>query len=362
MTIKIEEDKRPLVVLFGAGASHGARDGVKPPLGKDLIPHLLNVYNGLRDDRKGGFNSFFKKDEQKEAKELVEILQESASQGKDYEIFLSDYRNRIGIENFQNDKVIKVLSKLLSVSMVSFGLWEKLDPPLMDFPFFEKRDRYDELIEAVVLNKLKFNLKNTVFVTPNYDVLFEQALRRAELFQDPKRVLSWPETTSNDALLLKIHGSANWVGNMGEGVLRPNNPIPVGVQFTSNSRKYSNNGPKWNHGFDHLIDQENEVIMAHYAIDKPSHVNLDLIEHMRKKAIRYAKNCEEAILIGIHLEERREADPCLFEILTELRKCRERDVPVTYIGIPGTEAQKAENEFKFKVLTEGFSGFLKSLR
>lgn len=364
MPIKIKENKRPLVVLFGAGASHGARDGAKPPLGKDLIPHLLNVYNGLRADRKGGFDSFFKHDE-KEAKELVKILQESASIGKDYETFLSEYRKQVG-SNFPNDKLVKVLSRLLSTSLVSFWLWEKLEPPLMEFPFLKKRDRYDDLIEAVKLNKLKFNIQNTVFITPNYDVLFEQALDRAGLFQDPKRVLSWKGTTESDALLLKIHGSANWVGNMGNP--DPLNPtksvVPVGVRLTPTSREYSKTCPNWKPGFDHLDGhdrQGKEIIMAHYAIDKPSHVNLTLIEHMRNRAIQYVKQCEQAILIGVHLEEQRDADPCLFKILTELKKRRECGVPVTYVGISGSEAKKAETEFKFKVLTEGFSGFLESL-
>ncbi len=362
MTGEIEGINRPLVVLFGAGASHGARDGSRPPLGQELIHHLLNIYNGIKADRKEAFKWFFEYYE-KEAKGLIEKLKESASQKKNYETFLSEYRKQVGNNNFRDDEIVKVLTKLLAASMVSFWLWPQLEPALTEFPFFEQRDRYDDLIHSVKLGKLQFPMEKIVFVTPNYDVLFEQSLIRAGLFQEPKRVLSWPKTSESDALLLKIHGSANWVGNMGDhGFLDSNKPIPIGMTQTSNSDEYSNSFSNWNQGFDHLVDLGNEIIMAHYTIDKPGHVNLGLIEHIRNRAIQYVQRCEQAILLGIHLEERRDADPCLFEILTELRKCRKRGVPVTYVGIDGAEAEKAKSEYKFKILTEGFSGFLESLR
>jgi hypothetical protein len=143
---------------------------------------------------------------------------------------------------------------------------------------------------------------------------------------------------------------------MGDGGLH--NPNKIGAFFSPTSREYSKPFPNWNKGFDHLLDPGNEIIMAHYAIEKPSHVNLGLIEYIRKRAIQYVQRCKQAILIGIHLEEQLEADPYLFKILNTLRKC---NVPVTYVGIAGKEAEEARNKYKFDVLTKGFAGFLGNL-
>ena len=88
-------NKRPLVVLFGAGASYGARDGARPPLGKDLICHLLYVYNGLIADRCGAFDSFFENDREV-SKDVIRTLRENqVSRGTRLRILLV----RISIES-----------------------------------------------------------------------------------------------------------------------------------------------------------------------------------------------------------------------------------------------------------------------
>ena len=244
--------------------------------------------------------------------------------------------------------------------MISFRLWSQLEPALTEFPFFEKKDLYDSLIHAFKLGKLSFPLEKIVFITTNYDILFEQALKRANLLQAPESVLSWPGTSENDVVLLKIHGSANWVGNMGDGgPLDQNKPTPICLRISSSSREYMNIFPDWKLDFGSLVQLGNEIIMAHYAIDKPAHVNLSLIKQIRDRAIQHVKLCERAILLGVHLEERKDADPCLFEILTIVR---DRSVPVTYVGIAGPDANKAKDYYKFDVLTGGFAGFLKNLR
>jgi hypothetical protein len=175
MNSKSEEKSRPLLILFGAGASHGAREGAKPPLGYDLLRHLLTIYEELKNDRREAFASFFEnfEDEEKAViNELFDAIRESVSQRKDYETFLSEYRSKIGSEDFRTDPKVQVLTKILSASMISYYLWDILKPKLTLFPFFYKSDLYDELINVVKSGKLQFNLQDIVFITTNYDVLF----------------------------------------------------------------------------------------------------------------------------------------------------------------------------------------------
>jgi hypothetical protein len=187
--------ERDTVLVFGAGASYGARPEVEcgPPLGTALAAYLLQWLEVNRPRRRVGRLLIDDDDEQDapdsrlwdDYKELRPILEQARDSGEPnaFELALADLGNagRVGL--------LDSLNRILAVSFLGGKACA----------FREGEDLYDRLFRA-------FGARLRAIVTPNYDLLAEEALHRVG-------VPPWHAGTTNppaSVAVYKIHGSVNF--------------------------------------------------------------------------------------------------------------------------------------------------------
>jgi hypothetical protein len=191
---------RDTVLVLGAGASFGARPHGqrRPPLGTGLATYLLHWLQ-TNDPRTDGHRSLLDGDDADpdedlwdDYKELRALLEKAQGFGT------ADGFGRVMSELADGSKV-GVLYALNSVIVASF-LGGR------DCAFEEEPDLYDRLFSALA-GRLR------AIVTPNYDILAEEALTRAGL----PHYYGGVDVAGTAVALYKFHGSANFTLPIGAG-------------------------------------------------------------------------------------------------------------------------------------------------
>ncbi len=237
------------VFVFGAGASHGARNPT-PPLGDTLHIYVRGYLKRKWDDLKqleDGNGVIV----ETTRRELDSRLEKALS----YESLLNNL-----LQQGETD-----LAKKMNYIMACALTLPIHNDPKVDDAFIEKPDVYDDLLETL---KQKGSLEKTCLVTLNYDCLLERAIRRC-LGPRPKEFrclcahVNYRLPHSTDGIeVLKLHGSINWVRDpKDDGSPLNSNSIPlyfVGHDGTPSYCKIAAVDSPIGHDYDDLI-------LAHYA-------------------------------------------------------------------------------------------------
>lgn len=253
-------------MIFGAGASYGAREP-RPPLGKDLHQWVLRYFEKKYNELHLWENEPGTEWENEPGSEIVrQTLKGKLKNATSYEALA----NTLWKE--RKPDLLTKLNFLLAASMTP-PLNDLDDEPRVDDSFVERPDLFDEWLKKKVRNKGDF--RDFTFMTLNYDCLLERAICRMFFTPDEKEgqclcthihypFIGGPETGVE---VFKLHGSINWIGDpLG-------NPDRNGVSllvFMDTSKKISykdiNVVPTY-HG---RVDLQNpdERIMATYAPGK----------------------------------------------------------------------------------------------
>jgi hypothetical protein len=185
--------KQGTILVIGAGASYGARAGTHPPpLGAELGEYLLgwlkleSEAGGAHDWPDCLFDSKLEGVIKKARK------RRRCASGTNFERAMEKLLKR------QERATLQGVNRLIAAALLG---GEKRE-------FASRPDRYDQLLEA-----LRGELRG--IITPNYDLLAEEALARVGLSYR-YRALSVAEP--NAVVIDKFHGSVNWFHPAGGGV------------------------------------------------------------------------------------------------------------------------------------------------
>lgn len=238
-----------VVVLFGAGASHGA-GGVfpsVPPLGSDLYRELASMFPRTW----GSFPSSLQAQFQADFEEGMSALWNSGSH------------------------TIPVLMQQMAIFFTHYRLSS------------QRVDAYSKLFDALVHSG-----KSVLFSSLNYDCLFEIAVSMAG-----KVVSYFNDVPSSDLgiIIWKLHGSSNFLPHGGvratrgvsfgsgatfETGIQPVNPNEVAIYCTGNTALYP--------------------VMAIYARGKPIQIAPIIIQRIREFWTTAVELASMVIAIGIH--------------------------------------------------------------
>ncbi len=235
---------RDTVLVIGAGASYGARTSEpherRPPLGKDLAGYLLGWYdeNAPKAEHFDPWN-FAMEDETDETAPSDELY-DFAAQVRAIlaeAVALCTPENPLGFEQvmakllLQGESSRHVLTTVNSVIAVSFLGGRKC--------FVGRaKDAYDELF-----GRIKERLRSVI--TPNYDLLCEEALERMGLAFHYAGVRG---ARAEQVVVYKFHGSANFFqtpgssGSSSEDVAR-RGVKPLTATEQKNLLSFSNDHP-----------------------------------------------------------------------------------------------------------------------
>jgi hypothetical protein len=209
------------VLLLGAGASLGARDGYEPidgesplpPLGNCLPQYLVHWLAANPQDRSRKPDPFFSGIElwkQNGLDAVTAALKQVASEHCDSTLTTSFETLMNGWLSTNNHRCLAATQRLL---VYAFTVGCRC-------AFSSRRDRLIDLVAY---------LKPTVIVTVNYDLLLEDALARESCrYKYPSLPGPAGEDfvstgTGDPVLLFKLHGSVNWRARWGAvgGIGRP---------------------------------------------------------------------------------------------------------------------------------------------
>ena len=200
------------MLAIGAGASHGARANAPcpPPVGRDLAGYLLRWFdaNAPSDADPLWSNAMYNprdftapsKSPFEDNPEVRPVLARAMGLSETSETAFEEvmYELLRGGDRRLLDKVNDVVCYALLVGREGCE---------SAFDFGE--DSYDKLF-----NVLRPALRS--IITPNYDLLSEEALERVGLTYR-YRGIAEPDDASADVVLEKFHGSANWFLRSGAG-------------------------------------------------------------------------------------------------------------------------------------------------
>jgi hypothetical protein len=252
------EHQRPLILVLGAGASLGAREGLapKPPLGKNLARYLCDWLDA--NDRARPW--LFTRDQQEFVRRrLIEAAKEEDKLRKapdnEEQPEPSVGNSRVPFEDlmarwFRNEdhewldikkggrRPNRHCRKLL-IGTQTLLAYAFLDGK--ECAFTQQQDRMDELLARRM---------PTVVITLNYDLLLEEALVRA------RKAYTYPgvrdiggtafvsrgggqPSTDEPIPIFKLHGSINWLSHRSGMVSQS----PAVSRATTRPVAYSFNGP-----------------------------------------------------------------------------------------------------------------------
>lgn len=199
---------RDTVIVIGAGASLGARpDGPRPPLGSGLAQYLLDWYDAnapREDDPLRSVLMTTPLDSETPSKWLYRkdpdvrpILAEAASR---VDVKLTGFEAMMSeLLAGQETRLLGKINQVICYALLTGKACA----------FARREDLYDRLFAA---------LRSTIraVVTPNYDLLAEEALERAGLNYSYRAVVE-PIAAPPDVIIDKFHGSTNFMFTHGAG-------------------------------------------------------------------------------------------------------------------------------------------------
>ena len=333
------------VVLFGAGASHGAREP-RPPLGKGLHcyvrKYLLKAWTELREIEDGDGSR---------TDEIRKKLEQRLKNESSFE--------------YMADKLLAEEEKDLP-GKLNYLMACALTPPINDDPrvddaFIEQPDIYDEFLRSRFSSREK--LEKAAFITLNYDCLLERAICRflneSQDGEDQclcKHVNYWLTEDGSGIEVLKPHGSINWVHVTSDYGPLKNNCIPTDrvepdeVMSWTNIKSFPS--PKGRGDGD-------DIVLAHYAPGKKAQANPGTLLKIRKLALKRVENADVIEVIGVHLPTDPTDDPFLSEILDLMKNRVMAGIcKVDHITPDPLEIEKARSTFNFNPIQETFGEYV----
>lgn len=293
------------VLFIGAGASYGAREGLRPPLGKDLcnwlrimIPRMQE--EGVLFDLRGTINTASSILEKKVAGKRVDS----------FEKLLSEL-------TFEESVVIH---RLLQIAFFDFT--ELSGESNLDLCFKNKSDEYDRLIKH-----LDFKTNEWDVVSLNYDLLFEQSLKRNEIdFYYPRMpfVYGDKQFDAKGVKVFKPHGSINFFAHQDPNVSPPDFYKPL----ESKSYKGKDGRNRTEHPFFYAVGVNAEDIisraslhaiekpvMALYTKGKPAYINEEILIEIRDESCESFAKANEVFIVGVNLIRDPSDDECVTRLV-----------------------------------------------
>lgn len=279
------------ILFIGAGASLGARTGHsrQPPLGQQLCDWL---------------------------REQIPILQK--------EICLLDIHQKISrgseiLEKYSVTKNFEYLVSLLEpddrialqrLLQICFSDLTKKRRTGIDLGFRSAPDKYDDLI-----GKLDFRSCDWIVISLNYDLLFEEALKRKNItfkYSQFPFILGQDQSKEPDVWIYKPHGSINFFARSDHRIFyhEPTTEDDRGQSTEYDFDEDGNTNRVYPIFFAEMPGLENTStrtdssniifpVMANYTSGKKSDVNLRTLELVRQSALAISKKSGEIIVIGV---------------------------------------------------------------
>ena len=347
------------IVLFGAGASHGARSADRPPLG-----NRLHEYVGTYLERK--FHELREWDSYDDTTDS-----ETATHGVRYELrqLLANAESFERLANclsksHQRDLLAK-LNFLMARAMTPpiFPLIPH-DEPRVNDAFIEEPDIYDTFLEKHFSTSQDWS--NTSFITLNYDCLLERAICRV-FFKGPQEGESQSlcrhvdycigEVGDRPIEVLKPHGSINWIGDL-EGRNNDDGTILITCSLEPDGRA----SYKQVKSVASLIGRDpDELIIATYALGKRPQANPELLFRIQERAKSYAQEAVLVEIIGVHLpNEDSNDDPFLCELLGLMASRVKTGCRVICVNPVDDEIMKAKDHYHFETVQKTFRDYVKT--
>lgn len=346
---------RHKAVLFGAGASYGARPELRPPLGKYLheyvARYLEKAWGELEEWDSFDGNTASKPIRYASRDRLKRLLKNTQS--------FESLVNRLSQSN-EGDLLAK-LNFLMACALTPpvFPVIPN-DDPKVDDAFIERRDIYDVFLEknCTVTN----GQSDTSFITLNYDCLLERAICR--VFYDGRLIDGETQSLcrhvdyciggeeAQSVEVLKPHGSINWLGNL-LGSDNEDGTIPITVRFERQGRPTYREIDVVSSPYGR--DPE-ALIIAHYAPRKNPQANPDLLVTLQERAKSRICAATYVEIIGIHLPTDPVDDPFLWDVLEGMRR-REGKVDVIYVNPNPDELKRANDYYNFQTVEMGFEDY-----
>lgn len=345
------------IVLFGAGASYGARADPCPPLGTELHEYV-GRYLGKKCSELREWDSYD-----------VTTDSETATHGVRYELkqLLANAESFEQLANClsepnQRDLLAK-LNFLMAGAMTPpiFPLIPH-DEPRVDDAFLEQPDVYDVFLGKQFATSQEW--PNTSFITLNYDCLLERAIC-CVLFGGPQEGESQclcthvnyyiGENGYRPIEVLKPHGSINWIGDL-EGSDNDDCTIPITCSLEADGRP----SYKQVQSVASPIGRDpEELIVATYALGKRPQTNPKLLSRIQERA----KVCVQAAalveIIGVHLPTGGSIeDPFLSDLLELMANKVKTDCRVIYVNPNKAELKRAENQYHFETISKTFREYV----
>ena len=334
------------VVLFGAGASYGARREPRPRLGSQLHDYVRDylkaVWSELNDleDSDGTRTSRVRK-------ELDRRLHGAIS----FEALANDLLTQ------QNFSLLQKLNALMAYA---------LTPPINDNPrvdnsFVEQPDMYDSFLSKNF--PASGSLRSSSFITLNYDCLLERVICRS-YHQEPDPIAQQClcehvnyrlDDNSSGIEVLKPHGSINWAADvtLGDGTLQRDSPIPIVGTF------HQGHIMEWTK-VDPLRSPEGhiDIVVAHYAPLKIPQANPNLLQKIRNLAIDRTRDAALIEIIGVHLPPDPSDDPFLWKLLELMAYEAEANCRVVYVNPDPKEIERARDYYHFETIVKIFQDYV----
>jgi len=298
------------VCVIGAGASYGARDGLRPPLGDELAAYLYRWY---RENEQAGRIEVDALAHNAEINDLDSTRPSSR-------IFDRNRRGRplyrrirwwlwrtSRCGNFESqayrllraeksNELRRMIWKTLAFSML-MGL---------GCSFTEREDLYDQLVE-----RLLRRFQKVAFVSFNYDVLLEEAITRVS-GKPPRypglRLLEGSPEPGHGISVMKPHGSINWfsVSNIESGSRIRHDSPPTRIESVGHNLYAGDTGRDYaKHGRVHVILELKSPhtffppITAVYCPGKPPVHNPGCIEKGRAVALSALVDATNVYVVGL---------------------------------------------------------------
>jgi hypothetical protein len=339
------------VVLLGAGASNGAREEPRPPLGKELHQRVLRYFEKTYNDWHRWENEPGTKWKYEHGSEIVrQRLKDHLKNASSYES-LADTLLREG--------------KTPDLTKLNYLLARYMTPPVnqdpkVDDSFLEKPDLFDEWLKKTV--RKRENLKYFTIITLNYDCLLERAICR--FFKPDKKErqclcthVHYPFIGGSEpgVEVLKLHGSINWIGDSQGKPGRNGVSLPIVLDGTKKTSTYKNIKVV-STCFGETDDRDpSEILIATYAHGKPLHANPTIFQDIRKKAIKKISEGQKIEIIGVHIPLTEQDDPTLWELFQSMRGKN-----VDFINPSEKEKTLAKLRFGFNPIKKSFKEFVDS--
>ena len=343
------DDHSRRIVVFGAGASHGARTP-SPPLGADLHRYVRKYLCAVWDEV-----GCLEEGAEFPTDRIRHKLRASLDKTQSFETLVTQ------LVHARKWSFLKKLNLLMAYALTP----PMTDDPRADGAFEERCDVYDRFLAVTARSPQE--LESTTFVTFNYDCLLERAICRCLGTRKPlqgegqclcKHVNCWLTDNPGGVEVLKPHGSINWVADvlLGDGSIGEGEEIPV-VATLADGDVF-----EWKEiraVVSPIGQGHEEIVIAHYAPEKPPQINPRILWKIRNLARTKIEEAGFITIIGLHLPADPVEDPFLSELLEAMKRVKKTgQAQVNYISPDQSQTEKARSSFGFNAVQKTFDKYV----